>query len=46
MDAGERWIRFLRQYGPLPQNDNMFDEQIRRSASRLGVNPIAFKHPL
>lgn len=46
MDAGERWIRFLRQYGPLPQNDNMFDEQIRRSASRLGVNPISFKHPL
>ena len=24
----------------------MFDEHIRRSASRLGVRPISFKHPL
>jgi hypothetical protein len=43
---GERWIRFLRQYGPIPRNENMFDEHIRRSASRLGVRPISFKHPL
>ena len=44
--ASERWIRFLRQYGPIPRNDNMFDEHIRRSADRLGVRPISFKHPL
>ena len=44
--ASERWIRFLRQYGPIPRNDNMFDEHIRRSAARLGVQPISFKHPL
>ena len=44
--ASERWIRFLRQYGPIPRNDNMFDEHIRRSADRLGVQPISFKHPL
>lgn len=44
--AGEKWIRFLRQYGPIARNDNMFDEHIRRSAGRLGVQPIAFKHPL
>ena len=43
---GERWIRFLRQYGPIPRNDNMFDEHIRRSAGRLGVVPITFRHPL
>ena len=44
--ASERWIRFLRQYGPIPRNDNMFDEHIRKSADRLGVHPISFKHPL
>lgn len=43
---GEKWIKFLRQYGPLPRNENMFDEHIRRSAGRLGVRPISFKHPL
>ncbi len=44
--ASERWIRFLRQYGPIPRNDNMFDEHIRKSAKRSGVQPISFKHPL
>ena len=43
--ASERWIKFLRQYGPVPRNDNMFDEHIRKSANRLGVQPITFKHP-
>lgn len=46
MGSGERWVRFLRQYGPISRNDNMFDEHIRRSAARLGVEPIAFEHPL
>lgn len=45
-EASERWISFLRQYGPIPRNDNMFDEHIRRSANRLGVQPISFMHPL
>ena len=36
--ASERWIRFLRQYGPIPRNDNMFDEHIRKSADRLGCS--------
>ena len=44
-EASERWIKFLRQYGPIPRNDNMFDEHIRRSAGRLKVHPISFKHP-
>ena len=43
--ASERWIRFLRQYGPIPSNDNMFDEHIRKSANRWKVRPIAFQHP-
>ncbi len=41
----ERWIRFLRKYGPVPQNENMYDEHIRRSARYFGVRPIEFKHP-
>lgn len=45
-EAGVRWIRFLRQYGPMPRNENMFDEHIRRSAERLQVRPLAFIHPL
>ena len=40
-----KWIRFLRQYGPVPQNENMYDEFIRRSARRAGVEPIYFDHP-
>lgn len=39
------WIRFLRQYGPVPQNENMYDEFIRRSARRAGVEPLYFEHP-
>lgn len=41
----ERWIRFLRKYGPVPQNENMYDEHIRRSARFFGVKPIDFQHP-
>jgi hypothetical protein len=40
-----RWIRFLRQYGPIPRNENMYDEHIRRSARRSEVQPIEFAHP-
>lgn len=41
-----RWIRFLRQYGPIPRNDNMYAEHIRKSARRAGVLPLAFTHPI
>jgi hypothetical protein len=40
-----RWIRFLRQYGPIPRNDNMYDESIRRAARRAKTAPIHFEHP-
>lgn len=39
------WIRFVRQYGPIPRNDNMYDETIQRAAARAGVAPISFEHP-
>lgn len=41
-----RWIRFLRQYGPIAQNDSMYDEHIRRFAKRIGVRQLHFKHPI
>ncbi|NRQ17689.1 hypothetical protein BHMPCIPO_04951 [Ensifer sesbaniae] len=43
---GGRWVRFLRQYGPISRNDNMYDEQIRRSARRYDVEALDFAHPL
>jgi hypothetical protein len=43
---GAKWVRFLRQYGPIPRNDNMYDEHIRKSARRAGVSPISFVHPI
>jgi len=39
------WIRFLRQYGPIARNDNMYDETIQRTARRNGIEPIQFDHP-
>jgi len=39
------WIRFLRQYGPIARNDNMYDETIQRTARRSGIVPLLFDHP-
>lgn len=43
--TGTNWIRFLRQHGPRPRNDTMYDEQIHRVAHRLGIQPLSFVHP-
>lgn len=40
-----QWLRFLRHYGPVPRNDNMYDETIQRSARRQRIQPIDFDHP-
>lgn len=42
----EKWLKFLRHYGPIPRNDNMYDETILRSSRRLKIKPIEFEHPL
>ena len=42
---GINWIRFLRKYGPIPRNDNMYDEAIHQSATRARLEPIIFDHP-
>jgi hypothetical protein len=35
-----RWIRFLRNYGPIPTNDNMYDETIQRALQRQHIAPL------
>ena len=40
------WLRFLRNYGPISRNDNMYDETIQRSARRQKIAPIEFEHPM
>lgn len=45
MSQGQSWLKFLRHYGPVPRNDNMYDETIQRSARRQGIAPIDFEHP-
>ncbi|NMO80100.1 MULTISPECIES: hypothetical protein [Bacillaceae] len=34
------WVNFLRQYGPIPQNDNMYDETIQSILRKNKVTPI------
>ncbi len=34
-------MRFLRSYGPIPTNDNMYDESIRRALRRHKIKAIA-----
>lgn len=46
MNASTKWLSFLRHYGPIPRNDNMYDEQIQRSARRQRMVPIEFEHPM
>jgi hypothetical protein len=41
-----KWLSFLRHYGPIPRNDNMYDETIQRSARRQKITPIEFEHPM
>lgn len=39
------WIDFLRKYGPVSKNDNMYDETMQRLSKRYGYEPIRFEHP-
>jgi hypothetical protein len=44
--AGERWIAFLRGYGPVNRIDGMFAETIHALAARYGLEPLHFEHPM
>ena len=39
------WITFLRKYGPIPRNDNMYDEAIQRALKKNNIQPIKFETP-
>lgn len=36
------WITFLRKYGPIPRNDNMYDETIQIALKKNKVEPLKF----
>lgn len=40
------WVRFLRSYGPTPQNLTMFDEYVSNAVGRAKVQPIQLATPL
>lgn len=40
------WVRFLRSYGPTPQNLTMFDEYVSGALGRAKVQPIIVSTPL
>lgn len=40
-----RWVKFLRSYGPIPTNDNMYDEAIQRSLKRHKIKPLKLPAP-
>lgn len=40
---GNGWVRFLRNYGPIPTNDNMYDETIQRALRRLKIQPLELR---
>lgn len=40
-----KWVSFLRQYGPLPQNGNSYDEDIQRASRRNKLAPIRLPTP-
>ena len=42
---GERWVSFLRSYGPVNRIDGMYAETIRKIADAHQVEPLRFEHP-
>ncbi len=44
--AGERWISFLRGYGPAGRRDGMYAETIRDLADVYRIEPLSFPHPM
>ena len=42
---GEKWIRLLRAYGPVADNEAMQAEHVDKLAHSLGIPKLAFEHP-
>ena len=45
LTRGEKWIRLLRAYGPVADNEAMQAEHVGKLADHLGVPRLAFDHP-
>lgn len=45
MTDGEKWIRLLRAYSPVPDGDAQEAEHADKLASRLGLKRLSFSHP-
>ena len=39
------WVRFLRNYGPIPTNGNLFDEHVSKALARAKVQPVVLPTP-
>lgn len=42
---GEKWIKLLRAYGPVADNEAMQAEHVDKLAHSLGIPKLAFDHP-
>ena len=42
---GEKWIRLLRAYCPVADNEAMQAEQVDKLAASLGLPRLTFEHP-
>lgn len=42
---GEIFVRFIREYAPLPRQSNMYHEEIGDRAARMGTRALHFEHP-
>lgn len=45
MTEGEKWIRLLRAYGPVPDDLAQEAEQVDSLADRFGLRRLSFSHP-
>lgn len=39
------WVKFLRNYGPIPTNGNLFDEHVTKALARARVRPVTLPTP-
>jgi hypothetical protein len=44
-EVADKWIRFLREYAPIPRQSNMYAEEIIERAEKMGITPLLFEHP-
>ena len=43
--GASNWVRFLRQYGPIPQSGMQFDEDIQKMSRRNRITPLRMPTP-